>query len=187
MRSTVSDSFPPPVPPASSTPTPAPPPPGSGYAAPSGAYTVPVGGYQSPVGAYQVPPEAPTRSRATGAAALVASLIAAVIASIIAGILALRIGLAVSVDDLVDTSGTLVLAALSPVRIETLWAEIMFWLGTALGVLALVAGIIAIVRRRGRGLGIAAVVIAALGPGLFFLAVSIMYGIGNGIATDPLF
>ncbi|MEV7621311.1 hypothetical protein AB0N59_14365 [Microbacterium sp. NPDC089321] len=150
-------------------------------APPPGAYRVPVGGYHAPIGGYAVP--APVRpSRRTGALALASAIVATLVTPIVAGVLALQIGLLVSVDELVSVTGDVVIAALSPARIETLWAEIMFWLGTALGIFAIVAGIIAIARRRGRGMGIAAIVIAALGPVLFFLAVTLMYGIGNGIA-----
>lgn len=168
----MTDPLTPPVPPATQVP-------------PPGAYRVPVGGYQAPSGGYAAPPPA-APSRTLGALALVASLIAAVVAPVIAGALALRIGMVVPVDELVSQTGDFVIAALSPARTETLWAEVMFWSGTTLGLFAVIGGIIAIVRRRGRGLGIAAVVIAALGPGLFFLAVTIMYGIGNGIAFDPM-
>ncbi|PKI90519.1 hypothetical protein CW368_10040 [Actinomycetales bacterium SN12] len=154
-------------------------------APPPGAYGVPVGGYQAPVGGYSAP-SAPPASRGMGAVSLVAALIAALVAPAVAGVLALQIGLAVSVNDLFDRSGDFVIAALFPVRIETLWAEIMFWLGTVLGLFGVIGGIVAVARRRGRGMGIAAIVIAALGPGIFFLAVAIMYGIGNGIAFDPM-
>lgn len=165
---------PPPVPPA--PPLTQPPPPG--------AYRVPVGGYQAPVGGYSAPP-ATAPSRATGALSLAAALIAAVVTPIVAGLLALQIGLVVSANDLISEAGDVEIAALSPVRTETLWAEIMFWLGTALGLFALLGGIIAVARKRGRGMGIAAIVVAALGPALFFLAVMLMYGIGNGIAFGP--
>ncbi|MBD8012758.1 hypothetical protein H9633_10665 [Microbacterium sp. Re1] len=173
----MTDPFVPPGLPAPSSPAAQPPPPG--------AYRVPVGGYQAPIGAYSAPP-APAPSRATGAVSLAAALVAALVTPVVAGVLALQIGLAVSVDDLIDRNGEFRIAALSPARIETLWAEIMFWLGTALGLFGVIGGIVAVARRRGRGMGIAAIVVAALGPGIFFLAVALMYGIGNGIAFDPL-
>ncbi len=174
-----------PVAPGGAAPSPFPAP-HSVQALPPGAYRVPVGGYQAPVGGYSAPP-APAPSRALGAMSLAAALIAALVTPAVAGVLALQIGLAVSADDLVDPGGDFVIAALSPVRLQTLWAEIMFWLGTALGLFGVIGGIVAVARRRGRGMGIAAIVIAALGPGIFFLAVTVMYGIGNGVATDPLF
>ncbi len=150
-------------------------------APPPGSYAVPVGGYPAAMGAYQVPSAAPASSKRTGAFALIASLLAAVVAPIIAGILAVRIGTQVLITDVVSISGEIVYAALSPVRTEVLWVEIVFWVATILGILALVLGIVAIARRRGRGMGIAAVVLAVVGPGGFFLAVSLLYGLGNGI------
>jgi hypothetical protein len=168
----MSEPFVPPVPPVPQAP-------------PPGAYRVPVGGYQQPVGGYAAPPPV-APSRTWGAVSLVAALIAAVVSPVVAGVLALQIGLAVPVDDLISDATGFVVAALSPARTETLWAEIMFWLGTVLGIGAIVGGIVAVARRRGRGMGIAAIVIAAIGPGVFFVAVTLMYGIGNGIAFDPI-
>jgi len=138
-----------------------------------------------PVGGYTVP-AAPKPSRALGATALVASLVASLVLPIVAGALCLQIGMLVPVQELMTDAGEFVVAALSPARTETLWAEICFWAATALGLYAVIGGIVAIVRRRGRGLGIAALVIAALGPAIFFVVVGIMYGIGNGIAFDPM-
>ena len=45
-------------------------------------------------------------------------------------------------------------------------AEIAVWAGSALGIWALVQGVIAVVRRRGRGAGIAAIAISVLAPGI---------------------
>jgi hypothetical protein len=68
------------------------------------------------------------------------------------------------------------------VRDLVLWAEIGFWTGTALGVAALVMGIIAIVTRRGRGFGIAAVIVAAVGPVIYgtIVAFAALAGMGAG-------
>lgn len=165
-----------------SFPSPGAPVPGPAVPAPPpGAYTVPVGGYQAPAGAYQLPPTAPPASRRTGAFALAASLLAAVVAPVIAGFVAVRMGMEVLVTDLVTPAGDLRLAALSPVRTPVLWIEIVFWAATALGVIALVLGIVATARRRGRGMGITAIVLAVLGPVGFFLTVSVLYGVGNAI------
>ena len=46
-------------------------------------------------------------------------------------------------------------------------------LGTALGIWAIVQGIVAVVKQRGRGFGVAAIIIAALAPLLSYLAFSI--------------
>jgi hypothetical protein len=75
---------------------------------------------------------------------------------------------------------------LTPVRDWVLMGEIAFWAGTVLGIWALVQGIVAIATRRGRGAGIAAVVIAAVGPFVFaavvqgFLTAGLAAGTGIG-------
>ncbi|GAA2862731.1 hypothetical protein [Microbacterium arabinogalactanolyticum] len=161
-------------------PVPVPPP-----AAPPGAYGVPVGGYQMPVGGYDVPSDTPPASRRTGLLALVAALIAVVVAPIVAGILAVRIGMQVPLESLITVTGDVVWAALTPVRTLVLWVEILFWAATAIGILALALGIVATVRRRGRGAGITAMILAVLGPVVFFLLASVLLGVGNGMATVP--
>ena len=151
-----------------------------GYQAPPGAYGVPVGGYQVQApGGYDVPSTTSPRSTALGLSALIAALVAAIVTPILAGIMAYQIG--ASVPDAV-TSGTMTdvssLAVLSPVRTQVLWAEISFWVGTVLGLFAIVAGIIAIAKRRGRGLGIAALIVAVLGPIIYFVVLAVMLSIG---------
>ena len=161
-------------------PVPVPPP-----AAPPGAYGVPVGGYQMPVGGYEVPSDTPPASRRTGLLALVAALIAVVVAPIVAGILAVQIGMQVPLESLITVTGDVVWAALTPVRTLVLWVEILFWAATAIGILALALGIVATVRRRGRGAGITAMILAVLGPVVFFLLTSVLLGVGNGMAAVP--
>lgn len=162
-------------------------------AAPPGAYDVPVGGYPAggypaggyPVGGYQVPPTAPPASRATGAAAFVAALIAAIVAPIVAAVMAYQIGAVLPNARIgIDSSFTDDLSMLTPVRTQVLWAEIAFWCGTVLGTVAIVLGIIATAKRRGRGLGITAIVLAALGPFGFFLTVSVLLGIGAAASAS---
>ena len=161
-------------------PVPVPPP-----AAPPGAYGVPVGGYQMPVGGYEVPSDTPPASRRTGLLALVAALIAVVVAPIVAGILAVQIGMQVPLESLITVTGDVVWAALTPVRTLVLWVEILFWSATAIGILALALGIVATVRRRGRGAAISAMILAVLGPVVFFLLTSVLLGVGNGMAAVP--
>src|SRR5690606_42154186 len=84
----------------------------------------------------------------------------------------------------IDSSLADDLSILTPVRIQVLWAEIAFWSGTALGVGAIVLGIVAVAKRRGRGLGVTAIVLAALGPFGFFLAVSVFLGIGAAASAS---
>jgi hypothetical protein len=60
-------------------------------------------------------------------------------------------------------------STLTPVRGWVLVAELAFWAGTILGIWALVQGIVAAVTARGRATGIAAIVVAAVGPVVFYL------------------
>lgn len=150
------------------------------YQAPPGSYTVPVGGYQAHVpGGYDAPSAQAPASPRLGLFALIAAVVAAVIAPIIVGIVAYQVGFAVPEafsSGRVPAGGSL--AILSPVREQVLWGEISFWAGTALGIFALVAGIIAIVKRRGRGMGIAAVVVAVLAPVIYSITLVTLLTIG---------
>jgi len=68
-----------------------------------------------------------------------------------------------------------------PVRDWVLLGEVSFWLGTLFGVWALVQGIVAIAKKRGRGAGIAAVVLSAIGP--FGFAVAVVIFLPAGLAA----
>ena len=129
----------------------------------------------------------PRRSRALGVVALALALLAAVGASMFAALASFNVGLGTgreiamrALDADFDWS------ILTPVRDWVLLGEVSFWTGTVLGITALVLGIVAIVTRRGRGAGIAAVVIAALGPLVFggivqgFLTAGVTAGSGVG-------
>lgn len=155
-----------------------------GYQAPPGAYGVPVGGYQMPVGAYEVPASAPRAPSTMGVIALLAAILAAVVAPALGAVFAYQIGMlapAVGLDD----AGAGDLAFLTPARTQVLWAEIAFWSGTALGLFAIVFGITATAKRRGRAQGITAMVIAAVAPALFFGAIFVGLGIGAATAVTP--
>ncbi|MGF6823220.1 hypothetical protein M2317_002131 [Microbacterium sp. ZKA21] len=149
------------------------------YQAPVGAYQAPVGGYQTAVGPYAAPTAPEPQSRTTGVLALILSLVAVILVPIFGAVAAFAVGSIIpgAVDD-VTSADFESLAFLSPARDEVLWTEISFWTGTVLGIGAFVLGILAIVKRRGRGQGIAAVVVSVLGPVLFFTAVFIALGIG---------
>ncbi len=67
---------------------------------------------------------------------------------------------------------------LTPVRGWVLMAELAFWAGTILGIWALVQGIIATVKNRGRGWGIAALVIALIGPVAFAIGIQAFLAAG---------
>ena len=158
--------------------------------APSPAYGPAVAG--TPAAASGYPPvgaayATPRRSRTLGVVSLVLALLAAVGASMFAALASFNIGLGTgreiamrALDADFDWS------ILTPVRDWVLLGEVSFWAGTVLGITALVLGIVAIATRRGRGAGIAAVVIAALGPLVFggivqgFLTAGFTAGSGVG-------
>ena len=163
--------------------------------APPVAYGVPPMPYGAPQGAagYAPPPAprpaAPAGSRLLGILALVLAgvgVFGATLLSAATGFAAsagaARHAIGLSPDQLDTLSQGQLLSLLSPVRDLVLWAEIGFWTGTALGVAALVMGIIAIVTRRGRGFGIAAVIVAAVGPVIYgtIVAFAALAGMGAG-------
>lgn len=156
----------------------------AGYAPPAGYALPPTAGhpaaapYTAPYAAPSaapaypgVPAPRPERGGPTlGIVALVLSLVATVGAAIAVAAAGFGIGLGSGRElALRPIDADFDWSILSPVRDQVLLGEIAFWLGTVIGVWALVQGIIAIVRNRGRGAGIAAVVIAALGPIVFFV------------------
>lgn len=152
-------------------------------AAPPGAYQVPVGGYAAASGAYEVAPTSEKRSSLLGILALVLAVAAAVVIPIIGGIVGFEIG--TRLPSGLDTSEPDVLAVLSPARDQVLWAEIAFWTGTVLGIAAIVMSIIAIRRKQGRGAGIAAIVVAAVGPIIFWVGVVIALSAGTASGFMP--
>ncbi|HWI32377.1 MAG TPA: hypothetical protein VNT50_12910 [Microbacterium sp.] len=136
------------------------PPPAHPYAAP---YVVPQHPQFAAAATYSAPP-----SRALGVVALVLALVTLVAAPLVAGIAAFRIGLGTGRDvALLPATAEWNWRVLSPVRDWVLLGEISFWVGTVLGTWALIQGIVAIAKRRGRGQGIAAVVIAVVALGAF--------------------
>ena len=150
-----------PYPPGQHAPASAPPPgfsapPSPTYAPPPGAYAAGPAGYQSVAGPY-TPPPSPRGPSAVGIWALVLALAALLIPSVIGAVSGYAIGFGLAESGALDyLDGDIdSLAFLAPVREQVLWAEIAFWLGTVLGVWAIVQGIVAISRRRGRGQGIA--------------------------------
>lgn len=155
-------------------------------AAPPGAYQVPVGGYTAPIGAY-APPAAPvTQAPFLGILSLIFALVAAVVTPLVVGFASFEIGRRIP-EGISVVSEPDLLAILSPARDQVLWAEISFWVGTALGIAAIVIGIIAIRRRQGRGQGIAGIVIAAVAPAVFFVVLGIAISMGAATGTAELF
>ncbi|WP_211160190.1 MULTISPECIES: hypothetical protein [Microbacterium] len=171
-----------------------------GYAPPTG-YAPPIGyappqGYAAPAGyggpgsgtapIFGASAESARGGRTLGIVALVLSLIATVGAAIAVAPAAFGIGLGAG-KELASRplSADFDWAVLTGVRDWVLLAETAFWIGTALGVWALVQGIVALVKGRGRGWAIAAVIIAALGPVVFFVVLqgflTAGFGAGSGI------
>ena len=144
-----------------------------GYAPPPqgyGPYTPPPQGY----GPYTPPlsRRAAAGGSGLGVTALVLAVTAALGATVLGSIAAYYIGLGTGrelalrpMDIDFDWS------MLTPVREWVLLGELAFWGGTAVGIWALVQGIIATVKNRGRGWGIAAIVIAIIGPIAFAIGV----------------
>ncbi|MFF2488221.1 hypothetical protein ACFVSU_17585 [Microbacterium sp. NPDC058062] len=177
--------------------------PGAAAATPQGWATPPAGAYAPPPGyappaGYPVAPAAASaiaygapapgkRSSALGFVALALALVATIGASLFAAIASFNIGLGAGREiSSRPFTGDFDWSVLTPVRDWVLMGEVSFWVGTAIGVWALVQGIIAVVKGRGRGAGIAAVVIAALGPIAFgavvqgFLTAGLAAGTGIG-------
>lgn len=139
-----------------------------------------MGGYPVATGAYQAPQPAAPASPALGVVSFVLGLIAAVVAPIVSGIAGYQVGFGLpGVMDYIDTT-TSDLSFLSPVRDQVLLGEIGFWTGTLAGLAAIVLGIIAIAKRQGRVWGIVALILAVIGPVIFFIVLSVTLGIGAG-------
>ncbi|WP_255304885.1 hypothetical protein [Microbacterium sp. 3J1] len=152
-------------------------------AAPPGAYQVPVGGYSAPAGTYQAPASDERRSSFLGILALVLAVVAAVVTPIVAGITGFEIGRRIPAG--FDATSPDLLTVLSPARDQVLWAEISFWVGTLLGIAAIVLGIIAIRKKQGRGAGIAALVVAVLGPIVFWVVLFFAFSVGTAAGFLP--
>ena len=192
-----------PVPPAPHVPSNAPGGPGGGYVQTApGAPPV----YVPPTANAPVPPPAPTPFPAPaatpvatpGSALGTVALIVAILAVVVSSILSATTGFAAaqgaishaginSPGGLESLSDEQALALLSPVRGLVLWAEIGFWAGTVLGLWALIQGIVAIATRRGRGRGIAATIVAAAGPIVYGVAVTIAVIVGIAVAAPTYY
>ncbi|MGX1695824.1 hypothetical protein ACWIBQ_10655 [Microbacterium keratanolyticum] len=153
----------------------------TGYAPPTGAYAAPIGGYTQ---GYPAPAAAEgPQTRTLGTVALIIALIAAVGTSFVGAYAALEIGRnALTPETLMSANTANVLSFLSPVREYVLWLEISFWAGTVLGIWALVQGIVATAKRRGRGMGIGAIILSVLGPVIYSMIVWIGFFAGAAIA-----
>ena len=187
-----------PVPPPAATGYPAPPiaPPAYGapqrfaqpttpvYQAPPGAFSGPAGGFTTP---YAPTPQT-ARGSGLGRTALLLSLVATVVLTVVGAVLAWQVGNGIGssadLTTLENQVGAGDLSILTPVRDLVLWVEITSWAATALGIWALVQGIVAIAKRRGRGSGVAAVIIAVLGPFVYFVVGYLAFAIALGVAAS---
>ncbi|MFT4213666.1 MAG: hypothetical protein QM622_02680 [Microbacterium sp.] len=162
----------PPLPPAYASPT------APGQPAPYGQYAQPVAGY-APAGYPSPAPARPSRPKTLGVIALVVAIVAIVGSAIACAVAGVQIGAGIgpamqALDDIESTD----LGLYSPVRGWVLLGEISFWIGTILGLWAIVQGSIAIGTRRGLGPGIAAIVVAVVGPVIFFVVLVLAMGVG---------
>ncbi len=159
------------------------------YAPPPGAYAAGPAGYQQIGGPYTPPAPGAPASSAIGVWALVLALIALIVPSVMAWVTGFAIGAGIGESDLLmlGESDPDSLAFLAPVRDQVLWAEIAFWGGTVLGLWALVQGIVAIARRRGRGQGIGAVVLAVVASGSYWIVLFVALTAGATTSAISLY
>lgn len=149
------------------------------YASPQGSgvyapYVAPYTPPRPPGGGVPAPPVQAARGY-IGVVALVAGLIATAGTTVVGAIAAWQIGLGAGKAIGESPRGAdFDWSTLSPVRGHVLTGEVSFWIGTVLGIIALVLGIIAIVADRGRVAGIVAVVVATLGPVVFLSVVALV-------------
>ena len=124
------------------------------------------------------------RGGGPGVTALVLSLIATLGAGLGGAVASFNIGIGAgkALANL-PADGTWDWSILTPVRDWVLLGEVSFWAGTALGVWALVQGIVATITGRGRAAGIAAIVVAALGPIVFGVVVQGLIPAGLAAGT----
>lgn len=141
----------------------------------------PVGTLLSPLSTHDE--STPRERRPLGAWALVLAVVAAVPAPAVAGFAGFRVARGAGPGLETMSSGAFDWRVLSPVREWVLLGEVSFWTGSVLGILALVLGIMGIARKRGRGAGIAAVIVAAIGPIVFaaLVAVALAAGLAAGV------
>lgn len=162
-------------------------PPAGGYAPPDGAYAAGPTGYQGYLGEYAPEAPKPKRKSTLGTVALLLAGIALIVPTIAAAIFGYQIGDVLrglgytGIQQLETGDIDVLLEVLIPVRMQVLWIEIAFWIGTVLGIWAIIQGIVAIARNAGRGAGIAGLIIAVLAP-IVFGTVTVMM-VALGIAT----
>lgn len=151
-----------------------------GYAYPQPAYGAPAP-YAHPTS--PTPPARPVAST-LGVTALLVAIAGVLISTVVAVITGATTGpMVLAALETPGPDGSIDLGYLSPVRGWVLAGEIAFWTGTALGIWAIVQGGVALASRRGFGAGLAAIIVAAVGPVVFFVALTLALGVGAGIAA----
>lgn len=168
----------PPLPPHGAAPAYAPP---HGYGAPPAPGVPPAYAYALPTAPFA--PAARPASAALGVVALVIALVGVIVSTIVGIAAGINAGPAfIRALEYTNPDGSIDLTLLSPARAWVLTGEISFWCGTALGIWAIVQGIVAMASRRGFGAGLAAAIIAGVGPIVFFGALTLAMGVGMGLA-----
>ncbi|MFT4230366.1 MAG: hypothetical protein QM602_08770 [Microbacterium sp.] len=148
----------------------------------NGPYAAPYSTPAHPQLGTAIAPPAPRPSGALGIVAVIVAGLAA-LTPVTAALAAFQIGLGAGNQlALQPASIDFELDILTPVRGWVLLGEVSFWAGTALGVWALVQGIVAIASGRGRVAGIVAVTVAVVAPIVFGVAtwVSLTTGLATG-------
>lgn len=121
------------------------------------------------------------RSRTSGLIALALALVAGVVAPALVAIAAYEIGSG-AVDERLLMTVSVDWSVLTPVREWVLVGEVSFWVGTVCGLWAVAQGIVATVRRTGRGPGLAALIVGAVAPLIFVVALQVGLVLGVGYA-----
>lgn len=133
----------------------------------------------APAQQYAYPPQqAPTGSPVLGILAFVASVLAAAGSTIMGVIATVEIARYLGSDSGRSVVYADDLSFLSPVRGSVLLAEVSFYVGTALGVIAIVLAIIAIAKRLGRGWAISGLVIAVIAPIVYLSVLAFAFPLG---------
>ena len=154
------------------------PPPATRAEAAQGGYAAAPAGYSAPA--------SPARTRGSnrlGVVAFAASLLAVVIGSIIAVFAGIQSGSLAQFADAIDSSGNVDAAALPAAANQIALAAgalsvAAFLVWGAFALWGFVQGIIAAVKNRGRGWGIAAIVLSVVGGGIVFAFFVVGAGIG---------
>lgn len=145
-------------------------------------------GYAAPPAAYAAP-ASPTRSKGSnrlGLIAFVASLLAVVIGSILAFFGGIQSGSLAQFAGAIDSNGNVESGALPASANQIALAAgalsvAAFLVWGAFALWGLIQGIIAGVKNRGRGWGIAAIVLSVVGGGIVF----VFFVVGAGIGAAP--